>query len=104
MLQSKDEFKDKKGHYKVKNIIKEAYKYASECLETDAEKKDLKFYLECDKIKLLKLEEPRKIGYTYKSMGSGFWALKQDDFRKAITKIMLQVCTVLISVPDLSIA
>lgn len=104
MLQSKDEFKDKKGHYKVKNIIKEAYKYASECLETDAEKKDLKFYLECDKIKLLKLEEPGKIGYTYKSMGSGFWALKQDDFRKAITKIMLQVCTVLISVPDLSIA
>lgn len=104
MIHGKAEYKDKKGHYKVNNIIKEAYKYASECLETDAEKKDLKFYLECDKINLLKLDEPTKIGYTYKSMGSGFWALKQDDFRKTITKIMLQVCTVFTSMSDLSIA
>jgi hypothetical protein len=104
MIQGKKEYKDKKGYYKVKNIIKKAYKYASECLGTDAEKKDLEFYLECDQIKQLKLDEPDKIGYTYKSMGTGFWALKQNDFRKTITKIMLQVCTVFISVLDLSIA
>ena len=104
MIQGKKEYKDKKGYYKVKNIIKKAYKYASECLGTDAEKKDLEFYLECDQIKQLKLDEPDKIGYTYKSMGTGFWALKQNDFRKTITKIILQVCTVLISVLDLSIA
>ena len=42
-------------------------------------------------VKDLELAEPGKIGYTYKSMGSGFWALKQDDFRKAIQKITMQV-------------
>ncbi|XP_052082859.1 ADP-ribosylarginine hydrolase Tri1-like isoform X3 [Mytilus californianus] len=88
MLQGKH--KDKKGKFKVKEIIQDAYTYASTCLETDKEKKDLMFYLKCDNIKDLKLDEADKIGYTYKSMGTGFWALKQDDFRKTITKIMMQ--------------
>ncbi|CAC5424615.1 unnamed protein product [Mytilus coruscus] len=88
MLQGKH--KDKKGKFKVKEIIQDAYTYASTCLETDTEKKDLMFYLQCDNIKDLKLDEADKIGYTYKSMGTGFWALKQDDFRKTITKIMMQ--------------
>lgn len=83
--------KDKKGHFKVKDVINEAYEHASKCLETDEEKKDLLFYLECEKIKELNLDESKKIGYTYKTMGAGFWALKQSDFRKAITKVMLQV-------------
>ena len=41
---------------------------------------------ELQKIKELELCEAGKIGYTYKSMGSGFWALKQDNFRKAMRK------------------
>ncbi|XP_052082880.1 ADP-ribosylarginine hydrolase Tri1-like [Mytilus californianus] len=82
--------RDKKGHFKVKDVIHEAYEHASKCLETDEEKKDLVFYLECEKIKELNLDESKKIGYTYKTMGAGFWALKQSDFRKAITKIMMQ--------------
>lgn len=89
MMQGKH--KDRSGHFKVNDIIREAYDYASVCLETDEEKKELVFYLKCKKIKTLKLDEPLKIGYTYKSMGTGFWALKQDNFRKAITKVMLQV-------------
>ncbi|VDI46414.1 Hypothetical predicted protein [Mytilus galloprovincialis] len=88
MMQGKH--KDRSGHFKVNDIIREAYDYASACLETDEEKKELVFYLKCKKIKTLKLDEPLKIGYTYKSMGTGFWALKQDNFRKAITKVMLQ--------------
>lgn len=84
--------KDKKGNYKVNDIIKEAFKYASECLETEEQKEELMFHLSCKNIKKLKLDEERKIGYTYKSMGSGFWALKEDDFRKTITKIIMQVC------------
>jgi len=44
----------------------------------------------CTNIKELKLDE-EGIGYTYKSLGSGFWALKQDNFRKAIQKIVMRV-------------
>ena len=47
-------------------------------------------FMSCKKLKNLQLDEPNKIGYTYKSMGSGFWALKQDDFRKAIQKITME--------------
>ncbi|CAC5424616.1 unnamed protein product [Mytilus coruscus] len=67
MLQGKH--KDKKDNFKVKEIIQDAYEYAST---------------------YLKLDEADKIGYTYKSMGTGFWALKQDNVRKTITKIMMQ--------------
>lgn len=48
-------------------------------------------YMNYTKVKDLKLAEPRKIGFTYKSMGAGFWALKQDNFRKAIQKITMEV-------------
>lgn len=47
--------------------------------------------MKCSDLKQLKLDESGKIGYTFKTLGSGFWALKQNDFRKAITKIVLQV-------------
>lgn len=47
--------------------------------------------MKCSDLKQLKLDESGKIGYTFKTLGSGFWALKQTDFRKAITKIVLQV-------------
>lgn len=46
--------------------------------------------MKCSDLKQLKLDESGKIGYTFKTLGSGFWALKQNDFRKAITKIVLQ--------------
>ena len=31
------------------------------------------------------------IGYTFKCLGAGFWAFRQDDFRAAITKITMEV-------------
>ena len=39
----------------------------------------------------LDLDEDNKIGYTFKTMGAGFWALNQKDFRKALTKITMEV-------------
>ena len=39
----------------------------------------------------LKLDDPNSIGYTFKCMGCGFWALKKDDFRTALQKIVLAV-------------
>lgn len=37
------------------------------------------------------LADDPKIGYTYKAMGAGFWALRQTDFRKAMETIILEV-------------
>ncbi|OWF39517.1 uncharacterized protein LOC110464941 isoform X2 [Mizuhopecten yessoensis] len=90
MLQRKPKHLDRKGNYKIKAIIDDCYDYASQCLETDEKKKELKSYLKCTKLKDLKLDEEGKIGYTYKTMGAGFWALKQENFRKTITKIIME--------------
>lgn len=40
---------------------------------------------------VLNLEEYKKIGYCYKCMGSGFWALRQKDFRKALQALVMEV-------------
>lgn len=56
--------------------------------------------MKCSDLKQLKLDESGKIGYTFKTLGSGFWALKQNDFRKAITKIVLQVDILTDSLPN----
>ena len=42
-------------------------------------------------IKDLKLDEVKTIGYTDKCLGAGFWALKQNDFRKALQKVTMAV-------------
>ena len=39
----------------------------------------------------LELDSPRAIGYTFKCMGAGFWAFRQNDFRKAIQAITMEV-------------
>lgn len=52
---------------------------------------ELKTYMFAEKLKKLDLDEKHKIGYTYKTLGAGFWALKQADFRQAITDITMEV-------------
>ena len=37
MLQRRPEHLDRKGHYKVDDLIKEAHSQAAQCLETDAD-------------------------------------------------------------------
>ena len=44
-----------------------------------------------EKLSDLKLDESGKIGYTYKCLGAGFWALRQNNFTKAITAIVMEV-------------
>ncbi|XP_060079760.1 ADP-ribosyl-[dinitrogen reductase] glycohydrolase-like [Ylistrum balloti] len=90
MLQRQPKHLDRKGNYNIKAIIRDCYEYASKCLETDEKRKEFKTYLKCTRLKELKLDESGKIGYTYKTMGSGFWALKQQNFREAITKIIME--------------
>jgi len=38
----------------------------------------------------LQLDEVKSIGYTLKALGAGFWALQQNDFKKAILEIINQ--------------
>ncbi|XP_062607355.1 ADP-ribosylarginine hydrolase Tri1-like [Saccostrea cucullata] len=90
MLQRNKKHLDKAGHYNISLIIKDAYDYAVKYLDNEEHKKELLMYMKCTDIKKLELDEAGKIGYTFKSMGSAFWALKQKDFRKAITKIVMQ--------------
>ncbi|XP_022343575.2 ADP-ribosylarginine hydrolase Tri1-like [Crassostrea virginica] len=90
MLQKDKKHLDKKGYYKVDKIIKDAYDIAVKYILLEEQKPELLRYMRCTNIKQLKLAEPGAIGYTFKSLGAGFWALKQKDFRKAITKIVMQ--------------
>lgn len=76
------------------------------CLILDCcswQKRELLSCMKCSDLKQLKLDESGKIGYTFKTLGAGFWALKQNDFRKAITKIVLQVDILTDSLPKYSL-
>ena len=48
-------------------------------------------YINIKRLRDLRLDESTSIGYTFKCMGSGFWALKKVDFRTALQKIVLEV-------------
>lgn len=75
------------GSFDIEAIIRDAYDYSSNTLDTKAEKDELKNYMYADSLEKLKLDEDGKIGYTYKCMGAGFWALRQHDFRASIEAI-----------------
>ncbi len=51
---------------------------------------ELHQYMFADNLADLKLSE-HKIGYTFKTMGAGFWALRQENFRAALQDILLEV-------------
>lgn len=53
--------------------------------------KELKRAMHPSSLKELKLDEPGKANYTYKTLGAGFWALRQKDFREAIQDVVLEV-------------
>jgi len=74
----------------VESLIKNSFSMACVVLETEEQKKELWKYMACKKIKELKLAEYPIIGYTYKCMGAGFWALKQDNFQKAMIKVVME--------------
>ncbi|XP_041350168.1 uncharacterized protein LOC121369272 [Gigantopelta aegis] len=90
MLKRGERHVKSKGTYKVKEIIEDSYEMASKCLETEEEKQELRKYMTCENLSDLMLDESGKIGYTYKCLGSGFWALKQKDFRKAMQCLVME--------------
>lgn len=54
----------------------------------------------CTSLDDLQLDESVKIGYTYKCMGAGFWALRQNDFRTALEAIAYEVTSCSNQLPD----
>ena len=47
-------------------------------------------YIDAPNIRFLNLDDPDTIGYTFKCMGAGFWALRQDNFRDALEAIVFE--------------
>ncbi|XP_071082757.1 ADP-ribosyl-[dinitrogen reductase] glycohydrolase-like [Haliotis cracherodii] len=90
MLMRAPQHLKRSGKYRVNKIIQDSFQKAAACLETQEQKKELKSFLEMKNIRNLRLSESGKIGYTYKCLGAGFWALKQKDFRKALQKIVME--------------
>ena len=67
------------------SVVKETVKFAQR-----AHKRHFKRHLFATRLSELKLDEAGKIGYTLKALGAGFWALRQTDFRAALTELTLQ--------------
>lgn len=90
MLQRQPQHVDGKGGYRVDSLVLDTFQMAKQCLHSDSDREELWKYMSCKDIKDLALDEKGKIGYTYKTLGAGFWALKQDDFRQAIQTVVMQ--------------
>ncbi|XP_077984457.1 ADP-ribosylarginine hydrolase Tri1-like [Glandiceps talaboti] len=87
MLQGKH--RGRNGEVLVPVVIKKSYSKAKKRLAW-GQRKELKKYMNETDITKLKLDEHNKIGYIYKCLGAAFWAFKQDDFRKALTAIVME--------------
>ncbi|XP_059151119.1 uncharacterized protein YegU-like [Physella acuta] len=82
----------KNGQLDVEELIGECYRYASHCLNgrPKEEFKSLKKHMQAISLKDLKLGDIGNMSFTFKAMGAGFWALKQNDFRTAIQEIVME--------------
>lgn len=78
------------GEHDVEAIMKTAHSYAVKEIKTPQHKQELTHHMFADSLDKLQLDEQRAIGYTFKCMGAGFWAFRQNDFRKAIQAITME--------------
>lgn len=90
MLQRRTPYFDSTtGQYNTDRIIDKCFDSASPLLSDSNQIRELDFSLRCTNLDSLRLDDESSIGYTFKCLGAGFWALKQTDFRKALTKIVM---------------
>ncbi|KAL3868565.1 hypothetical protein ACJMK2_041366 [Sinanodonta woodiana] len=91
MIQRKTEhYESSRNTYNIDKIIDECYNRAVKILDSEGQKRELQNSLRCNDLGSLKLDENGKIGYTFKCLGAAFWALKQNNFKKAITAILFE--------------
>ncbi|KAL3868576.1 hypothetical protein ACJMK2_041377 [Sinanodonta woodiana] len=77
-------------HYDIPKLVEATYEYACGCLETKQQKEELKWYMNCTDLDKLNIDEQDVSGYTFTCMGVGFWALRQKDFKNALTEIVMR--------------
>ncbi|XP_046841598.1 ADP-ribosylarginine hydrolase Tri1-like [Xenia sp. Carnegie-2017] len=78
------------GKQDVVTITKIAYEHAKKEIVDERHIKELKHHISAKTPQELELDDRKKIGYTFKCMGAGFWALRQNDFRKAIQTLTME--------------
>ncbi|XP_078679053.1 uncharacterized protein LOC144914764 [Branchiostoma floridae x Branchiostoma belcheri] len=78
------------GETDVEKIIHNSFSRASAYLDHKKQVDELRWYMDPRQLEELQLDAPGVIGYTYKTLGAGFWALRQDDFRVAIERITME--------------
>ena len=71
--------------------MKQVYKLNKHYFEEKEQQKEFEKYLRSHSLYDLYLDEYGKIGYTYKTLGAGFWALrKSDDFESGINQVTFE--------------
>eukprot|EP00795_Rhopilema_esculentum_P012957 gene12957-3720_t len=90
MLRREDQFILANGDFDISAITQFAYENAVTYIENEDQKRELEAAMFAKRISSLELSEYGKIGYTLKTLGAGFWALRQNDFEKALTTIVME--------------
>ncbi|KAI8511219.1 hypothetical protein Bbelb_103190 [Branchiostoma belcheri] len=80
------------GWRDVSEIARESFEHAQAQLPAgrDAMRQELMTFLQVRDLRTLKLDETETVGYTYKALGAGFWALRQRNFRDTIIQIAME--------------
>ncbi|XP_064632971.1 ADP-ribosylarginine hydrolase Tri1-like [Lineus longissimus] len=90
MLQKEEKHMTSKGIMDIEAIIADSFDYAKVHLEIQEQIEELHFHINVKTLRALNLTEEKKIGYTFKCLGCGFWALRQRNFRQAIQAILME--------------
>jgi len=79
------------GKDNIEEIVEASHQEAMGVLEDEAHKTELTDYMKKLSLAEMDLSERQSIGYTYKCLGSAFFALKNwNDFQAGITKLTMQ--------------
>ncbi|XP_078677179.1 uncharacterized protein LOC144913913 [Branchiostoma floridae x Branchiostoma belcheri] len=80
------------GWRDVSEIARESFEHAQAQLPDgrDAMRQELMTYMQVRDLRTLKLDETETVGYTYKALGAGFWALRQRNFGDTIIQIAME--------------
>ncbi|CAE7349346.1 unnamed protein product [Symbiodinium natans] len=78
----------------VKSVVQPALLKAQELLPSDADRQELLRHAEARELRDLALDDRKTIGFTFKCLGSGLWALKQEGespelFRRVMNELIL---------------
>lgn len=83
-------FIDSNNCFNVALITEFAFNKAVVFIEDQGQREELKAAMFAKNLKKLELCSAGKIGYTLKALGAGFWALRQNDFRSAMTELVME--------------